>query len=217
MSTGRKSAADIWPAVHRERESLIGDLRTLTGQQWSTPSLCRGWDVHDVLAHLVDDAGTTRLGFLWTFMAAGFDFDRCNARGVTRERVADPACTLAAFRAVSGRTTSAPAAPATRLVEAIVHGEDIRRPLGLQRAYPAEAVVRALRLQLRTPASFGGAKETAARFRLAATDADLALGGGPEGSEVRGRALALLLAVSGRPVAPAELAGPGLAAWGTGR
>jgi hypothetical protein len=74
--------------------------------------------------------------------------------------------------------------------------------------------VRALRLQLRTPASFGGAKEAAARVRFAATDADLALGDGPE---VRGSALALLLAVSGRPMAPEELAGPGLAAWGTGR
>ena len=209
MSTGRKSAADIWPAVHRERESLIGDLRTLTGQQWSTPSLCRGWDVHDVLAHLVDDAGTTRLGFLWTFMAAGFDFDRCNARGVTRERVADPACTLAAFRAVSGRTTSAPAAPATRLVEAIVHGEDIRRPLGIVHDHPAAPVAAALRYQLDTSVKFGGGKERAEGLRLAATDMDLRAG---DGTMVRGTAVALLLAVSGRPLGPDELAGPGAAA-----
>lgn len=42
-----------------------------------------------------------------------------------------------------------------------------------------------------------------------ATDADLDAGTGPE---VRGGVLALLLAVSGRPVGPEELTGPGAAA-----
>ena len=73
--------SDIWPVVHAERAALIGDLRSLSDQQWATPSLCPGWDVHDVLAHLVNDARTTRLGFVRDLLAAGFDFDRLNARG----------------------------------------------------------------------------------------------------------------------------------------
>jgi len=97
----------------------------------------------------------------------------------------------------------------SRLVEQVVHGEDIRRPLGLAHSYPTEAVARSLRLQLRTPASFGGAKELTARVRLTATDADLSAGDGPE---VRGPALSLLLAVSGRRVVREELDGPGAAA-----
>jgi hypothetical protein len=64
--------------------------------------------------------------------------------------------------------------------------------------------VRALRQQARTSASFGGAKELVARVRLTATDADLTIGDGPE---VRGPALALLLAISGRRVALDELDG----------
>ncbi|WJZ66411.1 maleylpyruvate isomerase family mycothiol-dependent enzyme [Kocuria rosea] len=199
----------IWPVVHAERRALIRDLEDLPAQQWETSSLCPGWDVHDVLAHLVDDARTTRLGFLRRLAAARFDFDRCNARGVARERRADPRDTLAAFRAVSGRTTSAPAAPATRLVEAFVHGEDIRRPLSLTRDRPAGPVAEALRHQLRTSTKLGGGKERAAGLRLVATDADLDAGTGPE---VRGGVLALLLAVSGRPVGPEELTGPGAAA-----
>jgi hypothetical protein len=71
--------------------------------------------------------------------------------------------------------------------------------MGLTRAYPPEAVVRSLRLQARTPAFFGGAKELMSRGRLTATDADLSIGNGPT---VSGRALSLLLAVSGRQVAP---------------
>ncbi|MGX5396493.1 hypothetical protein ACWLMY_32075 [Streptomyces anulatus] len=95
----------------------------------------------------------------------------------------------------------------SRLVEEVVHGEDIRRAVGLVRAYPQEAVVRALRLQARTPASFGGAKELVARVRLAATDADLSIGEGPD---VTGPVLSLLLVVSGRRAALGELDGPGL-------
>lgn len=199
---------EIWPVVHAERQALIRDLDALPALDWATPSLCPGWDVHDVLAHLVDDARTTRLGFLRHLAAAGFDFDRCNARGIARERRADPHSTLAALRAVSGRTTSAPAPPATRLVEAFVHGEDIRRPLGIERACPTAPVAEALRHQLRTRVQFGGGRERAEGLRLVATDAALDVGTGPE---VRGSALVLLLAVSGRPVGPEELTGPGAA------
>ncbi|MUN63468.1 maleylpyruvate isomerase family mycothiol-dependent enzyme [Kocuria sediminis] len=200
---------EIWPVVHAERQALARDLEHLPGPQWATPSLCPGWDVHDVLAHLVDDASTTRPGFLCRLAAAGLDFDRCNARGIARQRRADPRATLAAFRAVSDRTTSAPAAPATRLVEAFVHGEDIRRPLGIRRDYPPASVAEALRHQLRTSVRFGGGKERAHGVRLVATDAGLEAGTGPD---VRGTAVALLLAVSGRAVEQGELTGPGAAA-----
>jgi uncharacterized protein (TIGR03083 family) len=199
-------ASEIWPVVHAERTALIQDLQALSPRQWATPSLCPGWDVHDVLAHLVDDARTTRLGFVRDLLAAGFDFDRLNARGVTRERAEDPRRTLANFRTVSGRTTSAPASAATRLVEAFVHGEDIRRPLGLRRDYPTTPVTVALRYQTATGVRLGGGRERAHGLRLAATDADLTVG---TGQEVRGTAVALLLAVSGRPVGRDELSGPG--------
>jgi uncharacterized protein (TIGR03083 family) len=126
-------AAEVWSFVHTERQALIDDLESLTPEQWAQPSLCPGWDVHDVLAHLVDTAKTTRLGFVRGLIAAKFDFDTDNARGIERERGATPAATLAEFRRVRDETKTPPAALATRLVEAIVHGEDIRRPLGLRR------------------------------------------------------------------------------------
>ncbi|MEO3974910.1 maleylpyruvate isomerase family mycothiol-dependent enzyme [Streptomyces sp. CAU 1734] len=196
--------------VHTERAALIDDLSRLDDEQWDRPSLCAGWTVHDVAAHLVDTARTTRLGFVAGLVRARFDFDLQNARGVERERGASPQETLGRLRRVASRRSTPPAPLDSRLVEEIVHGEDIRRPLGLTRAYPPEAVARSLRLQARTPASFGGAKELTARVRLTATDAGpaLSIGSGPE---VRGTALALLLAVSGRKPAPDELDGPGLA------
>ncbi len=154
-------------------------------------------------------ARTTRIGFVVGLARARFDFDRQNARGVQRHRGASPQETLHRLREVAPRRSTPPAPLDSRLVEEVVHGEDVRRPLGLSRAYPQEAVVRALRLQARTPASFGGAKELVTRVRLTAADAGVSVGHGPE---VSGPALSLLLAVTGRRVALADIEGPGLPA-----
>ncbi len=98
-----------------------------------------------------------------------------------------------------------------RLVEEVVHGEDVRRPLGLAHDYPVEAVLPALEHQVRTKVSIGGGRERAAGVRLRATDADVVIGDGPE---VTGPLVSLLLAVSGRSAARADLSGPGLASLG---
>ncbi|WP_205019291.1 maleylpyruvate isomerase family mycothiol-dependent enzyme [Streptomyces sp. HB132] len=198
---------DVWSMVHAERAALIADLESLDDRRWEEPSLCAGWTVHDVVAHLVDTARTTRLGFLAGLVRARFDFDGQNTRGVERERGASPQETLERLRRVASRRSTPPAPLDSRLVEEVVHGEDIRRPLGLAHCYASEAVVRSLRLQTRTPASFGGAKELVSRIRLAAADDDFATGEGPE---VSGPALSLLLAVSGRRVALEDLHGPGV-------
>lgn len=200
----------VWPAVHEERRVLLGDLTAARPEQWATPSLCPGWDVHDVVAHLVSSAKTTRWGFVRGMVAARFDFDRDNAAGVARERAATPAGTLAEFRRVVDETKTPPAAPATRLVEAIVHGEDIRRPLGMDRKYPIEHVATALQYQLRTTVAIGGGKQRAAGSRLVATDSGIDVG---SGAEVRGSTLSLLLAVSGRPIDQDEFSGEGAAAF----
>ncbi|WP_329579370.1 maleylpyruvate isomerase family mycothiol-dependent enzyme [Streptomyces sp. NBC_01361] len=204
---------DVWAMVHAEREALIDDLAHLKDDQWVKPSLCDGWTVHDVLAHLIDTARTTRLGFVKGMTLARFDFNRQNTRGVERERRSTPQETLERFRQVASRTSTPPAPLDSRLVEEVVHGEDIRRPLGLTRTYPTQAVVRSLRLQTRTPASFGGAKELLTRLQLRATDTDLTLGTGPE---VKGPALDLLLAVMGRRAALDDLHGPGVATLAEG-
>ena len=197
---------EIWTVVHQERDALIQDLAALKTRQWTTPSLCPGWDIHAVLAHLVDDAKTTRIGFVSRLIAAGFNFDRINASGIARERSTDPTQTLTYFQGVRSRTTSAPAPLATRLVEVFVHGEDIRRPLGIDHEYPVAAVATALRYQAKTSVKLGGGKERLEGLRLIATDTVFEEG---VGTEVRGAAIALLLAVSGRPVHTGELTGPG--------
>ena len=198
---------DVWELVRRERQALVDDLAGLTDEQWELPSLCGGWTVHDVAAHLVDNARTTRLGIVAAMVRARFDFDRQNDAGVAREKGATPAETLDRLRAVVGRRTTPPAPLDSRLVEEVVHGDDVRRPLGMHRAYPTETVERALAHQLRTSVGLGGGKQRAAGLRLVATDADWSHGEGPE---ARGPLVSLLMVVSGRAAALEDLTGPGL-------
>ncbi|MDZ5661030.1 maleylpyruvate isomerase family mycothiol-dependent enzyme [Nocardioides sp. S-58] len=199
---------DVWQLVAQERWALIDDLTGLDDDQWETPSLCPGWTVHDVAAHLVDNARTTRLSIVRDMARARFDFDRQNARGVARAKGATPQETLDRLRVVADRRTTPPAPLDSRLVEEVVHGEDARRPLGLARAYPSEPVERALSHQLRTSVGLGGGRQRAAGVRLRATDTDLVHGDGPE---VAGPALSLLMVVSGRGQALTDLDGPGVA------
>lgn len=198
--------AAVWEAVHEERRRLVDDLQGLSEEQWQLPSPCPGWSVHDVVAHLVDAATTTRLGFVRQMVGARFDFDLANEHGILRHRADRPTHTLRRLRAVVERTDAPPGPVATWLVEAFVHGEDVRRPLGMRGRYPVEHVVEALGHQARTPAGSGGGKERARNLRLCPDDSDVRLGDGPQ---VRGSALALLLAVSGRPVRADELDGEG--------
>lgn len=210
MSLSKK---DVWGFVHTERARLVDDLAALPTDAWATPSLCPGWDIHDVVAHLVDSAKTTRRGFARRMVLARFDFDGDNAAGVARQRHTDPLATLAAMRSTIPMTRTPIAPRATRLVEAIVHGEDIRRPLGIAATYAADAVLEALRYQVRTSAVIGGGRERVAGVRLSATDGEFDAG---HGDLVRGRTVDLLLAVSGRTVDAAAFDGPGQARLSSG-
>lgn len=197
-----------WTLVHAERRALVDDLSTLSPDRWDVPSWCSGWSVHDVAAHLVDNARATTLRLAIAMVRARFDFDRQNDQGVARERGADPAETLERLRAVTERTDTPPVPLASRLVEEVVHGEDVRRPLGLHHTYAASAVADALAYQARTSVAMGGGRQHAQDLRLVATDTDLVIG--EAGEVVEGTAVDLLLAVSGRAQAVATLGGPGV-------
>ena len=90
------------------------------------------------------------------------------------------------------------------LVEALIHHQDIRRPLGLPRAIPPERLLPALRTALIAP-DIGGLWRIRG-VRLVATDLGFSVGAGPE---VRGTAEALLMTIAGRRDVMSELSGSG--------
>jgi uncharacterized protein (TIGR03083 family) len=199
-------AEDPWPVIHAERTALSEDLAGLAADRWNTPSLCAPWTVKEVLAHMTATATATPRRFLVRLAKAGFRFDRMTERALA-ERSALPAEQLVAdFRAHAQDRTSPPGPVDSWLGETLVHGEDIRRPLGIAHAYPIPALVRIADFYRRSNLLIG-AKRRIADLRLVGTDADWSTGAGPE---VSGPMLSLVLAMTGRPAALADLTGDGV-------
>ena len=199
---------DIWPTVHGERKALAADLRGLRDEDWATPSLCGDWTVRDVLAHMTSAGSLTPPAFFAGLVASGFSFDKLQEKGVAARRGATPADTLAGFEAVVTSVKHPPGPPTTWLGEVIVHSEDIRRPLGISRAYPTDAVVEVAGFYQGSNLLIGS-KRRIEGLALRATDADWSHGTGPE---VAGPILSLVLAMTGRGQAVDDLAGDGVEA-----
>jgi uncharacterized protein (TIGR03083 family) len=196
-----------WPLIHAERAALLGDVADLTDDQWATPSLCPGWTVRDVFGHLTATAKMTPARFIGHFASAGFRFHVMSAKDVAAETAGPPATTVAQFRSRLDAVTSPPGPVEAMLGEAVVHGEDIRRPLGISRSYPPEAVTRTADFFASSNLLIG-TKKRIAGLTLRATDGDWTTGSGPE---VSGPILSLLMAMTGRPATLDDLAGDGLA------
>ena len=199
-------ADDTWSVIHAERRALAADLANLTPEQWATPSLCPGWSVHDVLAHQVSTAKLTPPAFLAGLIGSGFDFGRFTTKRIAAEGAGGPGATLEAFRAVE-TSTSAPPGPTTSwLGEVLVHGEDIRRPLGIAHEYPVASVTAVTEFYAGSNVLIGGRRRVSG-VTLEATDTDWSHGSGPPAA---GPARALMLATAGRKAALDELSGPGV-------
>jgi uncharacterized protein (TIGR03083 family) len=205
-TTDQHRASSLWPLVHAERAALVEDLAALDDAQWAHPSLCEGWVIEDVVAHLTAAASIGPVRWFASVLGARFDFDLHNDRRLAEYRGATPAETLERFRHIVTSNTSAPGPTAASLGEVVVHGQDIRRPLGLVRMPPVGTVTEVARFYARR--NFAVASRTAIEgLRVEATDGPFATGTGPL---VSGTTLALTMAMAGRPAYCDDLSGSGV-------
>jgi uncharacterized protein (TIGR03083 family) len=198
---------DVWKAVPLERAALAADLEGLADDKWATTSLCTEWTVRDVLAHMTSTAQITPPAFFGKLIGSGFSLKRVQAKDIARNRGSSPADTLARFKAEIGSTKSPPGPKDTWLGEVLIHSEDIRRPLGIKREYPADMAVQVADFYKGSNLIIG-AKNRIAGLTLRATDADWSHGSGPE---VSGPIVSLVMAMTGRKPALDDLAGDGVA------
>ena len=197
---------DMWTVVATERGALADDLSLLDDAAWDTPSLCEKWTVRDAVAHIIATAEMTPPKFFGKMIAAGFDFQKMTAKEIADKRGDSPAAELEHLRAVRDRRTSPPGPKTSWLGEVIVHAEDVRRPLGLSRVYPMDAVVAVADFYQGSNVLIGS-KRRIEGVTLKATDTDWSHGSGPE---AEGPMLSLLLAMTGRSEALTDLSGPGV-------
>nr|MDT0662132.1 maleylpyruvate isomerase family mycothiol-dependent enzyme [Micromonospora sp. DSM 115978] len=200
-------AVDLWPLIHAERAALAADLAELTGERWRTPSLCAGLSTREVLAHLTAAASLNGARWLAGVIRCRFDFDRQVAMRLAEQLGATPAETLDRFRAAVTSTTKPPLPTIAMLGETIVHGQDIRRPLGIRRDHPITTLTRVARYYSGTDLVVL-AKGRIGGLRLVATDGPFAAG---SGLPVSGGTLALIMAMTGRVAYCDELQGAGVA------
>jgi len=190
-----------------ERADLLAVLTGLTPQQWDTPSLCAGWRVRDVVAHMISYEGLRGRELVRRLTRGRFGLARTNAVGVAEMRDAGPDELLALLERrldPNGLTTGFGGRVA--LLDAMIHQQDIRRPLGIPRTIPADRLVPALSFARFAPPI--GAFWRARGLRLVATDLEWSSGRGPE---VHGPAEAVLMTIAGRRGVVEELSGPGQA------
>ncbi|WP_329031667.1 maleylpyruvate isomerase family mycothiol-dependent enzyme [Streptomyces sp. NBC_01725] len=202
--SGRKT--DVWPLIHTEREALAADLAGLTDARWATTSLCTELTVREVLAHLTASANLNAARWLAGVIRCRFDFDKMVAMRLAEHLGSSPAETLDRFRRSVPSTTKPPVPAIALLGETIVHGEDIRRPLGIRRPYPISTL---------TPVAdyYRGtdqvvlAKGRIGGLRLVADDGPFTAG---SGRLVSGSTVALIMAMTGRAPYCDDLEGDGV-------
>ena len=196
----------LWAHAHAERLALAEDLTGLTPDLWRHGTLCGEWNVEEVLAHLTAAASLNQWRWMRSMLAARFRPEVHNRRRMQEYRGITPAATLEKFRAII-RSSVAPSShlPAY-LGEVLVHAQDIRFPLGINRTPAVEAL---------TPvADFFAhrnftvrSRSRAAGLSLRASDGPFAAGTGPL---VTGPTLALVMVMAGRFAYLRELHGPGV-------
>lgn len=193
-----------------ERGAFADLTDSLTPAQWDQASLCDGWRVRDVVAHLYE--GSVLTGFKAFVTAAKYGF-RINTM-LDREARKDGSRPIEELRnnmraSIGMRGHPPGTKPPDLVLETIVHQQDVRRALGVAREYPGPT----LRVALDRAAGMGNSllpgKKRAADLHLRATDVDWDHGPG-DAAEVAGPGEALLMAMAGRSEALADLTGPGV-------
>ena len=200
-------STELWSNIHAERAALVETLVSLTSDQWESASLCGVWSVQDVAGHLVSSAEQTPPNFLKELALAGFDFDKFVNRDAKRIAATG---TSELVRRLQARTTTTnhPPGPASAMLgEIVVHGEDIRRPLGLSHR-PSDAALVAVADAWKKSNLLIGTKRRIEGLRLRATDVEWSHGDGPE---VSGPMQSLVMAMTGRQEFLGDLGGDGVA------
>ena len=216
MATPTATDADaLWAGIDDQRARTAAMLERLTPEQWERPSLCDGWTVRHVAAHLTMQQQRARdaIGFLrrhpGMVRSLGLN-DFIHQAGLVQAQALTTEQIVAAIRSgIGSRRHNAGLTPLETLTDILVHSQDIAIPLGvdLPMLPSLSALAAARRWETRnTWLAKVNRPLPWADYRLTATDTDWSRGAGPE---VAGPMGAILLLLTGRPVALDQLTGAG--------
>ena len=198
---------DINAAIASERRRIADLVDSLSPAQLEVRSLCGEWTVREVAGHLLAAVspvpGRQVLGL---FVTSGFRLHKANARLAVA--VARRPSLAADLRALADNQFRAPVVGYPgQLTDLQVHGQDMRRPLGLPHGLDLERVRVSLEFLTGGRALGFTPRRRLAGLHLEATDLSWSWG---SGATLAGPAEALMMALTGRRAALADLDGPGV-------
>lgn len=199
MSTGDP---ELTAMITGHRRQLTDRLAALPPGAWDQPSLCAGWRIRDVTAHLLMTLRTPAWRFLAEMARSRGNFNRMADRVARRDGAASPDQLLAALRAHEHTIWKPPGGGlAAGLTHDVIHGLDMTVALGLDHPVPEPA----LRAVLDTVSGAQSRKHFGVDLdgiQLEADDIDWSFG---SGRVLRGPAQDLALFVCGRTLPPGRL------------
>ncbi|WP_316525960.1 maleylpyruvate isomerase family mycothiol-dependent enzyme [Kitasatospora brasiliensis] len=204
---GEERAGWVREQIAAERRELAEVFAAFTPEQWNAPSLCEGWRVREVVAHMGTGFRRSTARTAVELARSGGNVHRMADRLARRDAAAMSERELAAALAehaehpwrppVGGRIAG--------LAHDAVHGLDVTVALGLPGRLPLPRATALLTALTPRGLRFFGARLDG--VRLVATDTSWSYGDGPR--TVEGRAEHLLLVAYGRRIPEGLLSGPG--------
>jgi uncharacterized protein (TIGR03083 family) len=193
------SSNELLESITDERRRLVAMLETFTPQQWEHASLCDGWTNRHVVAHLT--MGFIPMPqFVWRMVKARGDFNRAADVYAKQKALEGTSALVDTLRTNAAHPFKPPGvgyeAP---LTDVMMHGIDIRRPLGIVRA-PMDSAEESKRWRVILDNTTKSKvqkffKNDVGGVTLQATDMDWTFGTGPV---VRGTSEDLALVLSRR-------------------
>lgn len=195
----------IQDMIAAQRGELAAVLDALPASGWDEPTLCTGWRVREVVAHVTMPFRYSGRRFVVELARSRGKFNEMADRVALRDAARmSPAELAGAVRSNTGHPWRPPGGGFEgALAHDVIHGLDITVPLGLAFAVPEERLRRVLPVSAADKTvTFFGADLAGIEFR--ARDMDWTLGAG---TPLTGAAADLLLAMCGRKLPAGRLEG----------
>lgn len=198
----------VYDMIVQERLHAADLFESLTGDQLATRSLCEAWTMHEVAAHMATYLRFGQLKILTCMTLGAGDFAPGNQWLAQRfARHSTPELVSMLRRHAASRTTIPRSGYDPVLTDLVLHDLDVRLPLGIDRALAEDRLAVAFHHLATVPAAGYAIGDRLRQLRFETTDTGWSSG---RGAPVRGPALDVLLAMSGRAVALSSLEGDGV-------
>lgn len=201
--------SDLFTRIHNQRLTLVELLTGLGDEEWATPSLCKGWTVHEVVAHLTMPFEMGVPSLVLGLVKARGSFPLLADR-YARSRADVPSSDLVALlhREASNHFTPPGFGPEAPLTDIVIHGYDIAIPTYRTFDVPDDTSHLVLEFLMTTKAERAFTRRgLVTGLRFESSDGEWSHG---TGSLVRGPTRSLLLALTGRPTGFTALEGDGV-------